>query len=76
MEKVKEVIHKATHPKEASATDHAAGTTGAHGTHGTTGTHGTHGTHSGSTNAGPHDSNMANAADPRGESHCSIGSGE
>jgi len=39
-------------------------------THGsnTHGTHGTHGTHNTSTNAGPHDSNVANKLDPRVDS--------
>lgn len=47
----------------------ATHTTGTHatGTHGTTGSHGTTGGY-GSTNAGPHDSNLANKADPRVDS--------
>ena len=41
-----------------------SGLTGSHGTHGTTGS-GLTGSNYGSTNAGPHDSNMANKMDPR-----------
>jgi len=53
--KVEQVMHK----------DHTTGTTGTH----TTGTHnGTHAHHGHSTNAGPHDSNVANKVDPRVDS--------
>ena len=41
-----------------------SGLTGSHNTHGTTGS-GLTGSNYGSTNAGPHDSNMANKMDPR-----------
>jgi len=82
--KVDQVLHKdgahsGTHTAGTTGTHgtHTAGThTGTHGTHtGTTGTHtGTHtagtgiGGHSHSTNAGPHDSNVANKLDPRVDS--------
>jgi hypothetical protein len=71
MEKVKEVIHKVTHPKEETHTTgtHTAGThtsgthtTGTGATGHNAGVAGTHGT------AGPHDSNLANKADPRVDS--------
>ncbi|CRK27873.1 hypothetical protein BN1708_014975 [Verticillium longisporum] len=81
--KIKDAVHSDKHDKHDSThTGSDAYTTGTHGTTGnpgihhntdTTGTHstGTHGTSTygnTSTNAGPHDSNLANKADPRVDS--------
>jgi hypothetical protein len=74
MDKVKEVVHKVTHPGESKHTDTTHTGTHTTGTH-TTGTH-TTGTHTGhgagvtgtSGTAGPHSSNIANKADPRVDS--------
>jgi hypothetical protein len=60
----------ATQTHGQTSHSHTAGTTGA----GLTGSHATHGTHAtgtgyGSTNAGPHDSNLANKVDPRVDSN-------
>ena len=40
---------------------------------GSAGHHGTHGTHTGTTTSGPHDSNLANKADPTGICPCPQG---
>lgn len=71
MDKVKEVVHKVTHPTESKNTTTTGTHTGAHST-GTSATHTSHGTgvgaNSGTAAAGPHSSNIANKADPRVDS--------
>jgi len=69
MDKVKEVVHKVTHPGESKHTDTTHTGTHTTGTH-TTGTHTGHGAGVTGTSgtAGPHSSNVANKADPRVDS--------
>ncbi|KAG7142988.1 hypothetical protein HYQ45_000748 [Verticillium longisporum] len=79
--KIKDAVHSDKHDKhdkhDSTHTGSDAYTTGTHGTTGNPGIHhntdatGTHGTSTygnTSTNAGPHDSNLANKADPRVDS--------
>lgn len=60
--------HTGTHGTHTGTTGTHTGTTGGLGSTGTHGTHGTTGYGNTSTNTGPHDSNLANKADPRVDS--------
>ena len=64
--------HGTTGTSGVTGSHGSSGLTGTHGTHGTTGTHGSSGltgnNYNTSTNACPHDSNVANKLDPRVDS--------